>query len=98
VQLENPTNLRKQLWRLATGEFGGTILRTKPEQNSDIEARHLDCAWFYQNEEEIGDAIVDFLKEQGGKVKREDLFICTKVWNHLHEPDEGTYRCDYERT
>jgi diketogulonate reductase-like aldo/keto reductase len=41
---------------------------------------------------------VDFLKEQGGKVKREDLFICTKVWNHLHEPDEGTYRCDYERT
>ncbi|KAF8532216.1 aldehyde reductase [Trichophaea hybrida] len=50
--------------------------------------RHLDCAWFYQNEEEIGNAIADFLKEQGGKVKREDLFICTKVWNHLHEPDE----------
>lgn len=50
--------------------------------------RHLDCAWFYQNEEEIGEAIADFLKEQNGKVKREDLFICTKVWNHLHEPAE----------
>ncbi|TGZ76233.1 Aldo/keto reductase [Ascodesmis nigricans] len=54
----------------------------------DTGYRHLDCAWFYQNEDEVGDAIRDFLKEQNGKVKREDLFICTKVWNHLHEPDE----------
>ncbi|KAF2767181.1 Aldo/keto reductase, partial [Teratosphaeria nubilosa] len=49
--------------------------------------RHLDCAWFYQNEDEVGDAVRDFLKENPS-VKREDLFICTKVWNHLHEPDE----------
>lgn len=49
--------------------------------------RHLDCAWFYQNEEEVGDAIADFLKETPS-VKREDLFVCTKVWNHLHEKDE----------
>ncbi|KAF2745205.1 Aldo/keto reductase [Sporormia fimetaria CBS 119925] len=49
--------------------------------------RHLDCAWFYQNEEEVGDAVRDFLKENS-QVQRKDLFICTKVWNHLHEPDE----------
>ncbi|KAH9844853.1 Aldo/keto reductase [Teratosphaeria destructans] len=49
--------------------------------------RHLDCAWFYQNEDEVGDAVRDFLKENTS-IKREDLFICTKVWNHLHEPDE----------
>nr|POF13073.1 glycerol 2-dehydrogenase (nadp(+)) [Quercus suber] len=49
--------------------------------------RHLDCAWFYQNEEEVGDAVRDFLQENAN-VKREDIFICTKVWNHLHEPDE----------
>lgn len=49
--------------------------------------RHLDCAWFYQNEEEVGDAVRDFLKENSS-VKRSDIFICTKVWNHLHEPDE----------
>ncbi|CAI4213247.1 unnamed protein product [Parascedosporium putredinis] len=47
--------------------------------------RHLDCAWFYQNEDEIGDAIRDFLAENEG-VRRADLFITTKVWNHLHEP------------
>jgi diketogulonate reductase-like aldo/keto reductase len=49
--------------------------------------RHLDCAWFYLNEEEVGEAVKDFLKE-GTSVKRSDLFICTKVWNHLHEKDE----------
>nr|POF04153.1 glycerol 2-dehydrogenase (nadp(+)) [Quercus suber] len=49
--------------------------------------RHLDCAWFYQNEEEVGDAVRDFLNDHA-YVKREDIFICTKVWNHLHEPDE----------
>ncbi|KAL2355357.1 NADP-dependent oxidoreductase domain-containing protein [Cryomyces antarcticus] len=49
--------------------------------------RHLDCAWFYQNEGEVGDAVRDFLKEDSN-VKRSDIFICTKVWNHLHEPEE----------
>ncbi|KAH7552623.1 hypothetical protein BM1_08574 [Bipolaris maydis] len=49
--------------------------------------RHLDCAWFYQNEEEVGAAVRDFLNENPS-VTRKDLFICTKVWNHLHEPDQ----------
>ncbi|KAF5709927.1 reductase [Fusarium mundagurra] len=49
--------------------------------------RHLDCAWFYLNESEVGQAVRDFLAENKD-VKREDIFICTKVWNHLHEPEE----------
>jgi diketogulonate reductase-like aldo/keto reductase len=49
--------------------------------------RHLDCAWFYQNEAEIGQALKDFLAKNPS-VKREDVFICTKVWQHLHEPEE----------
>ncbi|RPA97331.1 glycerol dehydrogenase [Choiromyces venosus 120613-1] len=52
--------------------------------------RHLDCAWFYNNESEIGSAIRDFLRERSD-VRREDLFITTKVWNHLHEPDEMSW-------
>ncbi|KAI5309022.1 Glycerol 2-dehydrogenase (NADP(+)) [Ascosphaera atra] len=47
----------------------------------------MDCAWFYQNEHEVGDAIRDFMKENPS-VKREDIFVTTKVWNHLHEPEE----------
>ena len=39
--------------------------------------RHLDCAWVYHNEEEVGDGIEWALKE--GICKREDLFITTKL-------------------
>jgi diketogulonate reductase-like aldo/keto reductase len=53
----------------------------------EVGYRHLDCAWFYHNEDEVGEAVRDFLKENPS-VKREELFITTKVWNHLHEPDE----------
>lgn len=53
----------------------------------EVGYRHMDCAWFYQNEAEVGDAIRDFLKETPG-VTRKDLFICTKVWNHLHQPED----------
>ncbi|KAF2788637.1 Aldo/keto reductase [Melanomma pulvis-pyrius CBS 109.77] len=49
--------------------------------------RHLDCAWFYNNEDEVGDAVRDFLGSNPN-VARSDLFICTKVWNHLHEPED----------
>jgi diketogulonate reductase-like aldo/keto reductase len=49
--------------------------------------RHLDCAWFYKNESEVGSGIREFLAGNPS-VKRSDIFITTKVWNHLHEPDE----------
>ncbi|KAK4245878.1 NADP-dependent oxidoreductase domain-containing protein [Corynascus novoguineensis] len=53
----------------------------------EVGYRHLDCAWFYQNEDEVGDALHDFLAKNPS-VKREDIFICTKVWNHLHRPED----------
>lgn len=49
--------------------------------------RHLDCAWYYLNEDEVGQGIREFLAEDPS-VKRSDLFINTKVWNSLHEFDE----------
>jgi diketogulonate reductase-like aldo/keto reductase len=55
--------------------------------------RHLDCAWYYLNEDEVGDAVQDFLKENPS-VKREDLFITTKVWNHLHRYEDVLWSID----
>ena len=39
--------------------------------------RHIDCAYIYRNEAEIGSALKDALAE--GQLRREDLFITSKV-------------------
>jgi diketogulonate reductase-like aldo/keto reductase len=53
----------------------------------EVGYRHLDCAWYYLNEGEVGDGVADFLKANPS-VKREDIFITTKVWNHLHRYED----------
>ncbi|CAH9107045.1 unnamed protein product [Cuscuta epithymum] len=44
--------------------------------------RHFDCAADYKNEMEVGEALEEAL--QTGIVKREDLFVTTKLWNSDH--------------
>ena len=47
--------------------------------------RHLDCAERYRNEAAVGDAIQEAFK--AGTLRREDLFVTTKLWNTNHRPE-----------
>ena len=46
--------------------------------------RHIDCAWVYGNEDVIGQAIKESIAESGGKLRRENFYIVSKLWNTFH--------------
>src|ERR1700748_3773403 len=60
---------------------------TRQATRAALEAgfRHLDCAERYRNEAAVGDAIQDAIK--AGALKREELFVTTKLWNTNHRPE-----------
>ncbi len=64
-------------WKSEPGEVGDAIL-------SAIRAgyKHFDCAPIYGNEKEIGEAFSKAFSE--GLVKREEIFVTSKLWNDNH--------------
>src|SRR5580693_4669799 len=70
--------------------FGTLIpdpIATKDATKAALEVgfRQFDCAERYRNEEQVGEAMRAVFKE--GKVKREDVFVGTKLWNNNHRPE-----------
>jgi diketogulonate reductase-like aldo/keto reductase len=69
----------------------GTLVSDRAETRNATKAavevgfRHLDCAERYRNEEEVGAALKELFAE--GTVRREDLFVTTKLWNNNHRPE-----------
>ncbi|KAJ3215311.1 hypothetical protein HDU67_000588 [Dinochytrium kinnereticum] len=47
--------------------------------------RHLDCAYIYENEKEIGEALRGIF---ASGIPRSSLFITSKLWNTFHRPED----------
>lgn len=57
----------------------------------DAGYRHFDFAADYANEHALGPALNDAIKS--GKVKREELWITSKLWNTFHAPEHVELAC-----
>jgi D-xylose reductase len=57
----------------------------------NIGIRHFDCACDYGNEVEVGEGIHKAINE--GVVKREDLWITSKLWNTYHKAEHVELAC-----
>lgn len=59
--------------------------------------RHFDCAERYKNEREVGQGLQAGLTANG--LKREDVFMTTKLWNTNHRPErvEPAFKASMER-
>jgi alcohol dehydrogenase (NADP+) len=48
--------------------------------------RHIDCAFIYENEPEVGQALFESFKE--GVATRGEMWITSKLWNDAHAPED----------
>lgn len=68
-------------WKSKPGEVYAAV-----REAIRIGYRHIDCAAIYMNEAEIGEALQDAFA--AGDVKREHLWITSKLWNNAHAEDQ----------
>ncbi|CAG9559406.1 unnamed protein product [Danaus chrysippus] len=68
-----------------TRQFDPEAVKQAVEWGIECGYRHIDTASFYKNEEFLGEVIANKIKQ--GYVKREDLFVTTKIWNNSHSEE-----------
>lgn len=75
-------------WKSAPTEAGEAVAYALSECNY----RHLDCAPIYGNEEEIGESLHTVFGR--GVVKREEVFITSKLWDTEHARGDVRRACE----
>lgn len=68
-------------WKSDKGKVGEAV-----KMALEAGYRHIDCAATYGNEAEIGEALDEVFSK--GKIKREEVWITSKLWNDSHLPED----------
>jgi alcohol dehydrogenase (NADP+) len=68
-------------WKSEPGEVYNAVIEA-----IKVGYRHIDCAYIYGNEKEIGDALQKAF--QDGLCTRDQIFITSKLWNNAHLPED----------
>lgn len=71
---------------LGTWKASGNEVKQAVKEAVKAGYRHIDTAAIYNNEEAIGEALQSLYDD--GVVKREELFITSKLWNSAHLPKD----------
>jgi alcohol dehydrogenase (NADP+) len=74
-------------WKSPKGE-----VKTAVTEAMKVGYRHIDAAWIYQNEQEVGEGIQEAIASNFAN--REDLFITSKLWNTFHQPEAVERGCE----
>jgi 2,5-diketo-D-gluconate reductase B len=67
---------------LGTWELHGRTCARLVEQALKLGYRHIDTAQVYENEREVGEGL------RASRVKRDELFVTTKVWTNHFAPND----------
>ncbi|MGH6796226.1 MAG: aldo/keto reductase, partial [Methylocella sp.] len=98
------TGLNRKIIPLANGSSAmpmlgfGTLIPDPADTRSAVRMaletgfRHFDCAERYRNEAAVGAALIETF--ENGAVRREEVFVTTKLWNNNHRPARVKPACE----
>ncbi len=75
-------------WKTTPGDTGNAVRAAV----LDAGYRHIDCAWGYRNEPEVGETLRDIFAS--GTVARDEVFVTSKLWNSFHGEDYVQKACE----
>ena len=79
------------LGTFGSDRFSGEDIAEAVKGAISVGYRHIDCASIYENEHLIGESLKEVVK---GGVKREELWINSKLWNDMHGDGDVLKSCE----
>ncbi|CAH8540815.1 unnamed protein product [Heterobilharzia americana] len=74
-------------WNSPPGEVGSAV-----QKALEVGYRHIDCAYIYKNEAEVGAALEDAMESL--QIRRDEIFITSKLWHTGHRPENVKKSCE----